>query len=235
MMEEKVKKTIELFKSEILDFIKINPYLFLGGGASANSLFLFKYATYFGDEKILDLSLNEFEKVYNTIDFEKVNSEKSLIAGYTGVAWLNQYFVSQDLIEIDHDLFAFFDRLIFDFCKKDESLGKFDLFYGILGYGVYFLQRSKYNKSNADFYLNEIVNIMSRLAIRDSNGVFWNSDVFSEEKDKVNLGMAHGIPSIISFLAKVYKINGNDLAKNLGNDCVLWLLSKKSPIKESLN
>ena len=232
-MNKEIDKIIHLLADEIVQFNEINPFQFLGAGSLANSLFFYKYGKYKKNDEILNFSLNEFEKVYDTIDYKNLDSNLSLIAGYAGVGWLYQYYVNHNIIEYDEDFFSFFDDFVLDFCKKDQAIGRFDLFYGILGYGSYFLQRSRYDKEKADFYLNEIVSIFSNMAIRDEYGITWFSDIFSDVKGQINLGMAHGVPSIISFLTKVYIINGNTIAMQMANDSIKWILNFKSTDKNA--
>jgi hypothetical protein len=57
--------------------------------------------------------------------------------------------------------------------------------------------------------------------------------MFSDEKNKINIGMAHGIPSIISFLCKVYVINQNEMAKEMLVKATNWLLKCKNIDKNS--
>lgn len=231
MKSKKIKHTISVLTDEIIDYK--NPDLFLGAGALANSLFYYKLSKYLNDDLYIDLAINEFEKVYNIIENVDVNSNMNLVSGYSGVAWLFQYYVNNDVLEYDADFFSFFDKIIIDQCKKDKLLGRYDLFYGILGYGSYFLQRNRFDKINTDKYLNEIVQVLSDISIEDSDGIYWFSDMFSNEKNKINIGMAHGLPSIISLLTKIYSINKNSLAKDMLIKATNWLLKFKKNDKNS--
>lgn len=220
--------TILILTEEILDYNDQNPDLFLGSGALANSLFYYKLSKYKQEDIYIERALSEFEKVYYLVENEDVNSNMSLIAGYSGVAWLFQYYVNQNLLDYDSDFFSFFDDAIMSQCKKDKMIGRYDLFYGIIGYGSYFLQRSKFDKQGMNKYLNEIVQILDDMSIEDNNGLYWFSDMFSDEKNKINIGMAHGLPSIISFLTKVYAINKNSRAREMLIRSSNWLLKCKS-------
>lgn len=225
--------TISTLTNEILKYNDQNPDLFLGAGALANSLFYFKLSRYTKEEFYIDKALSEFEKTYNRIDKVAIIDNMNLVSGYAGIAWLYQYYVNQNLIEYDSDFLLFFDELIINECRKDQVQGRYDLFYGIIGYGSYFLQRSKFDKNCADRYLDEITSLLTSMSIKDSIGTYWFSDMFSDEKNKVNIGMAHGLPSIISFLTKVYSINKNKLAKEMMIESANWLLQFKCKNKNS--
>lgn len=233
MDANKFKNTIFILTEEILKYNDENTDFFLGAGSLGNSLFFYKHSKYKDEDFFLKLALSEFEKVYESIENVNLYSNMNLVSGYAGIAWLFQYYVNQDVLEYDVDFFRFFDEAIISQCKKDEVLGRYDLFYGIIGYGSYFLQRSRYNKDYAEKYLNEIVEIINRISLKDQYGTYWFSDVFSDEKNKINIGMAHGIPSIISFLTKVYAINQNELAKDMLIKSTNWLLRLKTNNTES--
>ncbi|MGK4568983.1 lanthionine synthetase LanC family protein [Flavobacterium sp. 3HN19-14] len=233
-MSVKVNETIALLSDAVVAFSKINPYNFLGAGCLANSLFFYKASKHFNDEHYLELSWQEFEKVYNEVEHADLQENLSLIGGFAGVGWVYQYLVNQEEVEYDADFFSFFDKIIIDYCANEQKINNYDLFYGILGYGSYFLQRSKYDKVAADPYLNKLVAIFETMSINQQSGTVWFCDMFSDVKGKINLGMAHGLPSIISFLAKVYDINKNADAKSMAENCVNWLLTFKNPDPEAI-
>lgn len=87
------------------------------------------------------------------------------------------------------------------------------------------MQKSKIGLSKNNNHLNFFVDSLEEIAQKDENGVFW---VDKYDRITINLGLAHGIPAIISFLGKTYSQTKYENAKELGEQSVNWLLSQKT-------
>ncbi|QDZ60764.1 hypothetical protein EVD19_08965 [Elizabethkingia meningoseptica] len=80
--------------------------------------------------------------------------------------------------------------------------------HGAIGYGVYFLERYKntsanqYKKKYLE-YINKLLEYLEYSSVNYNNGIYWECEGNHEPKH-INLGLAHGIPSIVCFLARVY-------------------------------
>lgn len=219
---QKIIDSIKIIKDFVIEFDNTED-LSIGSGVSAKSLFLYNYALFFEDDQVLELSVNNFETAYNHL--ENMLNNSGLISGCTGVVWLYLYLCRQGTFELDNDIIDFFDDFFIKSTLLEKENGNYDLFYGFLGYAVYFLQKSKMGLSKSNDQLNFFVDILEEISQTDENGTFW---LDKYDGTTINLGLAHGIPSIISFLGKIYLKTKYEKAKILGEQSVKWLLSKKT-------
>lgn len=209
----------------------------LPSGKIGASLFLYYAGEYLRSDKLLECSYNYFEESFNALSSfgEKIKG-KTLFGGYTGVLWLYQHYINVEFIEYNEnskDIFQTFDELIEKECSIVKQTKNYDLLYGLLGYGVYFLERNKFTPQHES--LNDIVNLLDEIAIKKDYGSAWE-DKFDRKENKhnelINLGFAHGTPSVIVFLAYVYKETRNDKALNLIHQAVNFLKYHELDISE---
>jgi srtC, putative len=219
-MNNNIIKGIEEIKDFLIKY-KDEDDLSIGTGLLSRSLFLYNYASFFEQEKVLDISLNSFKKVYNQLEKNLHNS--SLVTGCTGCVWLYLYLCKEGIFDMDDKFVEFFDWFYINGIKIEKKKENYDLFYGFLGYSCYFLMKESMNISSKD-QLNFIVDVIEDISKKDTNGYFW---VDKYGGNYVNLGMAHGLPSIVSFLGKVYNITAYEKAKHLGENAIRWILNHR--------
>lgn len=87
----------------------------------------------------------------------------------------------------------------------------YDLLHGAMGYGFYFLKRyvspltSDANKRTYQGFLESLLNSLETMAIKDGEGLKWESVINHEEGTKgFNLSLSHGMSSIIYLLSKMH-------------------------------
>ncbi len=232
---DRINRVLDLLAKNIIASISEDKKdFFLSGGTLGKSLFLYKYGEFKNNENLINLSIQEFEKSYMQIEEHATENGMEFISGYAGIGWVYQYFSRYDLINHDKDFFSLFDEILMEQCRKSAEVKNYDLFYGLIGYGNYFLQRSKYKYGCVNSELNEIVGLLYGFSIKTKDGIVWK-DTFFKEKDYINLGMAHGMASLISFLTKLYVINTNILAKKMAMSAVNWLLVNMSNNENSIS
>lgn len=220
----KINTVLNLLYREIEKFSDKGP-MSLSAGTLCNSLFFYKYGVYLNDESILDLSYEEFEKVYSKSESFHITEESvNIIDNFGGIAWLFQYFVNNNFIEYDEKFLDYFDHIILQRCQNEIKIKNYDLFYGIIGCGNYFLQRAKYDRKYIS-YLDLIVNLL--YDVKDENDIIWN-DKFSKAKNYINFGLAHGLPSQIVFFSKIYRLTKNLKAQQLAKSAIDFILKYKS-------
>jgi len=119
--------------------------------------------------------------------------------------------------------------------KSGQKMG-FELCYGICGLGVYFLARR--NSALSARALRLILMRLESMAARTGSLVSWPlaPEVVSEDSPsnyptpRYNLGMAHGVPAVISFLAILYKAGvERQRVRRLIEGSVMWLLGQRLP------
>ncbi|MBV6485710.1 MAG: hypothetical protein KFKLKKLM_02299 [Flavobacteriales bacterium] len=228
-----MKAKIELAVDNIGDSLikcenKYKDDFLLPSGKIGISLFLYYSGKFLNKDSFLEFSRYYFEECFETLNTfsDKING-RTLYGGYTGILWLFQHYINIGFIEYNEDaksVFDVFDELIKKEFFVEKQIKNYDLLYGLLGYGVYFLERNKLK--NQVRVLNDVVSILDEISIKKEYGITWE-DRFErkENKDKelINLGFAHGVPSIIVFLSYVYKETGNKEAVNLIHKAIDFL------------
>lgn len=139
------------------------------------------YSKHFLDNAILN-----FDKLPNTS-----------FCGIAGVLWANDYLTRRKIVS---DFSIDLKDVDYYYSQQLDKVTDYDLFTGLLGYGQYFLMRNSTTKQNEQ--LKKIVDNLLKLSINSAYGKTW---MYSHPRDLINcinLGLAHGIPSILSFFLK---------------------------------
>jgi lantibiotic modifying enzyme len=121
---------------------------------------------------------------------------------------------------------------------------EYDLISGLVGYGVYFLERMRGKTERpwvADRGLSQILEHLLRLSEATEAGTTWFTAPESmnplarqdHPRGYYNLGLAHGVPGIIALLAGcMAKGFRSDLCGYLLESSVRWLLAQRGPCSE---
>lgn len=152
--------------------------------------------------------------------------DASLLRGFTGVAWTLHYLSA----EAEEDPCEDIDAALLDRLEQPHWTGDFDLASGLVGYGVYFLERLP--RPEAARGLQLILTHLEGHAEPKEGGIAWPSPLLSASDEVIgrcyNLGVPHGAPGVIALLAKLYKAGvESERAKALLEPSVAWLLSQK--------
>ncbi|HYC88597.1 MAG TPA: lanthionine synthetase C family protein [Thermoanaerobaculia bacterium] len=157
-----------------------------------------------------------------------------LYGGFTGVAWLAEHLGEPDTDgddmneEVDETVLAMLDA---------PWNGHYDLITGLVGLGVYALERVP--RPSAVRCLEAIVDRLHETAERlGDGGITWFT--FPEmlpprhramyPRGYHNLGVAHGIPAVIGFLADAWRLGIRpERARPLLEGAVRWILSRQLP------
>lgn len=159
----------------------------------------------------------------------------SLYAGFPGVAWLVEHFkgwVLED--EEEDDPGEEIAASLRDFLGRSPWLAGHDLISGLVGLGVYALERG--SRPGGRECLERVVARLGETAERLPEGAAWRTLAWmmAPEAAKLSprghfdLGVAHGVPGVISFLAQASAAGAAEARPLLG-DAVSWLLAQKQP------
>lgn len=172
----------------------------------------------------------QFDRYFKntTESLNNIPLPSSLGMGFTGIFWLIRFLnekavlSNNDLKEMEIDNL---DDLVIQSIWTDEN--NFDLFYGFIGKVVYLLR-----KENNEDILIQVVSIIDSLKTQTEDGfIFW-ADYDEKSKHLVNMGLAHGMPSIIIILSRIYKkISSKEVKKQiekLVSGAINWLLCQKN-------
>ncbi|HEY6908351.1 MAG TPA: lanthionine synthetase C family protein [Myxococcales bacterium] len=148
--------------------------------------------------------------------------------GFCGVAWALDCASRLDpelLVEEEHpEVDAALEALVRNRAIRPELL------YGLAGVGLYCVERARL--APAREIVEEIVCRLEECSAQDAEGRFWPvlqaMPVSRREAWQVNLGVAHGMPGIIAFLAAVQGgPAANARAGRLLSGAVRWLLAQR--------
>ncbi|HEY0608754.1 MAG TPA: lanthionine synthetase C family protein [Chitinophaga sp.] len=219
--------------SQVLDsFIEQEPHPGLLSGYSGTALFYAYYYNLTGKKKHL-------KKVHQVMlkSLQALSEEEMILShcsGVAGIAWCIQHLMQTGFAEGDgmQDIFEEADSILGDFMETDLRNNKYDFLHEGLGITLYFLER--YPHPTAEKYLTEVVLQLEKNAKVNAPGISWK-DHFSRtsqelgNQDCFNLGLAHGVPAIITILGMIYEKGiAADSALTLIDRSVAWLLALKN-------
>lgn len=138
--------------------------------------------------------------------------------------------------DTDNDVNADIDNQLLRQLENGPWLGPYDLINGLVGFGVYFLERIPVK--NAIRGIKLVIKHLDELAVRTDTGVAWYSSPETLPKWQqdlcpdgyYNLGVAHGIPSVIYFLSEVSAAGiGDERSEALLEGAMQWLMAHERP------
>jgi len=170
--------------------------------------------------------------------FTKVAEELSsprLFTGFPGVAWAANH-IQHRTSGVDDDSLHEVDELLLTHICHSEHHQQFDLVHGLVGLGVYFLQRLP--RPMAREALTNLVKHLDRSAYRTRNGTSWltvrevEQELGRERRvaKEFYLGAAHGITGVIAFLSDVMAAGiAVDRAASMLQGAVQWIQGQLDP------
>lgn len=169
----------------------------LFNGWAGDTLLLYEIYMQTKDPMILDCCLKKVKTIEENIEH---CDSLDFCDGLAGVLFMFAYLENKHVLEVDvgfyDDFDAYFDTYLDDLYRNNN----YDLLYGIVGIGIYYLELiEKYPlKKNI---LDKILAYLLKLSIGEGKNKYWKytlekrSDL--ENVDVINLGMLHGMPSIL--------------------------------------
>lgn len=159
-----------------------------------------------------------------------------LYGGYAGIAWGVQHMREELGIPDDEDPVAEIDQALLALLSTDCWPGSYDLIGGLVGFGVYALERLSRGEGAA--LLERVVTRLEELARSTPDGMTWHvpAHLLPEWQRKLypsghyNLGLAHGVPGILLLLARACAHGiAADRARPLLEQSLRWLRAQRRP------
>jgi lantibiotic modifying enzyme len=242
-MNLRQKRRIESYISSLADACVSDnpslhtPHISLVSGETGLILWYAYLYAYFGKE-------HYFKKFSELLDqsialLATQPADATIANGFTGLLWVIKHVIKLDLLDrqADEDLADLNSHMKTSF-EADIDRKDYDLLHGLIGKGVYFLE-SLPDPASATA-LTRIVDILENLAVAEAGGITWRDYIGAAYRNDANnnsvpnLGMAHGVPSVISFLSKVYQHRiATGKVKKLLEQAVHWLLRQENPTGHS--
>lgn len=185
-------------------------------------------------DKINDDSILQGRCLYILMSFElfkitrdktfKINAEKHLDQlagsvlkyrscnlgyGLCGILYTLVYLANSDFIEVDSRFFDAYDEELFFFVDRVSKSHNYDLLSGLIGIGIYYIELGKLEKrlkNNVYYVIDKVILLSTEI----EKSIYWEYKFERPPKNYngvVNLGLLHGMPSVLLFLLICYKEN----------------------------
>lgn len=200
-------------------------------GDSAAALFFSYYKRFSNREEFSQSAQQKIDEILDRLVNYEGDYDTSFGYGLAGIGWLFQHLLKVnpelDEVEIPDD----FRKLIAWSTIESINQKNYDFFVGAVGRALFF-----YSDSNAEIKNKLLFDFLSRfpeLSVRqESNGLSW----FSSGDEDCNLGLSHGIASIIVLLSKLLHSGINTAnTTRLLDGTITYLLSLQSNRSDSLS
>lgn len=157
----------------------------------------------------------------------------ALYGGFTGIAWAVAHLQDQ-LLDGEDDYTETIDDVLETYLSKSPWRGDYDLISGLVGIGVYALERLP--RASAVRCLELIVARLYETAERNADGITWltRPHLLPDWQRELcpngyyNLGLAHGVPCVVALLGGVCAADvAVEKARPLLDGAVRWLLRQR--------
>lgn len=197
------------------------------GTAGIALFFAYLYAAR-GDAGAADRALEALD--ISTVALEQRRLLPTLYSGFVGIGWVITH-LSRGIFEGDGELAVAIDEALGVLLADVTESLQFELLSGLAGYGTYLVERLP--SPSAVKPLSRVIDLLE--SSRDETGTwFSNPDWLPDWQRELmprgyhNLGVAHGIPGVIGFLAAAQRAGAADpRIPRLADDAVRWLLAQK--------
>ncbi len=228
----------------------------LSGGAAGSAVFwayLARAAVAAGDHAKAERAEAQAEEALDGA-FDAVAEiplEASLFGGFTGIAWTVEHLCgSPGEDDANEDA----DALLCTHLKTSPAESSsdpldashtvpwphhFDLVSGLVGYGIYGLERLAHRRTpEINECLRRVILHLETLAQERSDGLCWHTPLRllppNQQKDAPdgydNLGVAHGVPGVVALLSGVLRVGiETEKTRALLDGAVRWVLAQDTP------
>lgn len=144
--------------------------------------------------------------VYDKV--EDFSIRKTFCVGLAGLGWMLQSLVNLNYLELEEDTFIEIDDILEKWMFEKISDGDYDFMHGATGAALYYLKRINSSKEYATQITSEYTKLLlSKAEQHSSDSIYWKRtlDLKPGYPDRVDLGLSHGLPSILVYLCKVYE------------------------------
>jgi lantibiotic biosynthesis protein len=205
----------------------------LASGAAGIALF-FAYAHLaFPDRGLDDLCMQGVQEALGEVTAS--NLGPSLFSGFAGVGWMLRHLEGR-IFESDEDPGAEVESTLLAALARYGELWPAELIGGLAGFGLYFLERLP--RESARQGAEQVVAQLAANAREESGAVTWftppqgvpASQKATAPDGYYNLGVSHGVPGVIGFLAAAHRLSvAPGEARRLATGAVRWLLDHRLP------
>jgi hypothetical protein len=159
----------------------------------------------------------------------------SLYSGFCGVGWVVEH-LTRDLADSEDDLSAEIDEALRERLADSGERPPYELVNGMAGFGTYLLERL--HRPGAVELLGSILDQFASSVEEAPAGFTWRTLpewIPPSQRERIRagyygLGVAHGVPGVIGFLASAQRAGVRDSRlQSLAEGAVSWVLAQKLP------
>ncbi|SDE43871.1 hypothetical protein SAMN04487996_10546 [Dyadobacter soli] len=187
------------------------------------SVFTYLYAVHSGKKQYLDDARDAFDRACDMVDSDPLKAYPQDFAGLGAVA---QYLCQVSVLDIDPNIFlSDIDAVLLKKMRSELYVGNLGGFsHGALGYGLYFLQRSYYNRAFAQPVIEELVQGIVRYAIPTDEGCYWKSGL-NGSHTKPAIFSPNETTAVLLFLARAIEMGlcPADFLEGIVNEAIIYL------------
>lgn len=156
----------------------------------------------------------------------------SLYSGFAGLAWAFQHIQGPQ----EEDSLIDIDQSLIEFLETSPWTGDYDLIIGLVGFGVYGLERLPAASGRA--LLDRVLDRLDETKVQMAAGLTWHTSPgllppWQRElspEGYYNLGLAHGVPGVIALLGLMHQAGIQpERTLTLLDGTVRWLLAQRRP------
>lgn len=162
----------------------------------------------------------------------------SLYSGFCGVGWVIEH-LTREIFAGDDDLAAEIDEELRGLLLDPRETPPYELISGLAGFGTYLIERLPHPTAAA--LLGRVLDLLTEMAEESEAGITWYTrpewlTPWQREDSPegcYNLGVAHGVPGVLGFLAAARREGFEDprLAR-LAEGAVRWVLGRRLPVED---
>ena len=211
------------------------PSASLAGGDAGEALFFAYLAQTFPGEGHEEVAFGRLERAIAALAEDSPGP--SLCSGYAGVAWATAHL--QRLLGLEtspDDPNQEIDEALEKILDPSAAPLPSELLYGLAGIGVYYLEREP--SASARIGLERVVERLEATRVPTPEGCAWTEadwvgdglDGAPNGEPRFNLGLSHGVPGAVGFLAQALaRTISPERTQRLLEDAVAWLLAQATP------
>jgi hypothetical protein len=202
------------------------------GGTGYSLLHAYLFWSGAGEEHA-DRAIEHLDRATDFI--ASVRTSESLYDGFPGIGWVTAH-LSGRLFETDPLDGVDVDEALIRFLGHPSLPGEYDLVNGLVGLGVYALERLP--RPSASRCLEKVVSCLAQRALKSEEGAAFFTPAeellpiyrLTYPRGAFNLGVAHGLPGVIAMLGSTCRAGvATQQARPLLAATVSWLLAREFP------
>ncbi len=193
-----------------LDFDAEQTHPCLSGGTAGTALYLGYLSKLSGREALQKRAMDMLSRAVERVDR---TPGAQFYSGYSGIAWAIEHLQQEVFKDTEEeDANEGVDEVLQDLLAPSPWRDGYDLISGLVGYGVYALERL--SRPGARQVLARILDHLEALAVPRPTGHSWPTapgllPTWQRElapQGYLNLGLAHGVPGILLLLAAMGRV-----------------------------